>query len=52
MYAQLWEEDRLAKCKREEMEAVMQAERNKETLKVSEFWSYPERGRRRRRRRY
>ena len=34
MYACLWEEDRLAKCKREEMETVMQTERNRETLKV------------------
>ena len=34
MYACLWEEDRLAKCKREEMETIMQTERNRETLKV------------------
>ena len=34
MYAHLWKEDMLAKAKREEMEAVLQIERNKEMLKV------------------
>lgn len=34
MYAKMWEEDRLAKCKREEMETAMQIERNREALKV------------------
>ena len=34
MYARLWEEDRQAKCKREEMEAALQAERNREMLQV------------------
>lgn len=34
MYATLWEKDRQAKCKREEMEAALQIERNKEMLKV------------------
>ena len=34
MYAQLWKEDMLAKAKREEMEAVLQIERNREMLKV------------------
>lgn len=35
LYAKLWEEDRKAKCQREEMEAAMQLERNMEMLKVS-----------------
>lgn len=34
MYARLWEEDRAAKCKREEIEATLQIERNHEMLKV------------------
>ena len=34
MYATLWERDRQAKCKREEMEAALQIERDKEMLKV------------------
>jgi hypothetical protein len=34
MYARLWEEDQAAKCKREEIEAAMQIERNREMLKV------------------
>lgn len=34
MYAQLWKEDMLAKAKHEEMEAVLQIERNREMLKV------------------
>lgn len=34
MYARLWEEDRAAKCKREEIEATLQIERNREMLKV------------------
>ena len=34
MYAQLWDEDRQAKCKREEMEAALQIERNRDILKV------------------
>ena len=34
MYAQMWEEDRLIKSKREEMEAALQIERNREALKV------------------
>ena len=38
MYAQLWREDMLAKAKREEMEAVLQIERNREMLKVG-VWS-------------
>ena len=36
MYARLWDEDRQTKCKREEMEAALQIERNKEMLKVLE----------------
>ncbi len=41
----MWERDRLAKCAREEMEGVLQIERNKEMLKVglkmsiSMYWS-------------
>ena len=35
LYAKLWEEDRKAKCQREEVEAAMQLERNMEMLKVS-----------------
>jgi len=35
MFADLWEKDRVSKCKREEMEAVMQLERNREMLRVS-----------------
>ena len=35
MYARLWEEDRQTKCKREEMEAALQIERNREMLKVA-----------------
>lgn len=34
MYASLWEEDRAAKCRREEIEAALQIERNREMLKV------------------
>jgi len=34
MYSKLWEEDRQAKCRREEMEAALQLERSRETLKV------------------
>ena len=34
MYARLWEEDQAAKCRREEIEAAMQIERNEEMLKV------------------
>ena len=34
MYAHLWEEDQAAKCRREEIEAAMQIERNEEMLKV------------------
>lgn len=34
MYAKLWDEDRQTKCKREEMEAALQIERNREMLKV------------------
>ena len=36
MYARLWDEDRQTKCKREEMEAALQIERNREMLKVLE----------------
>ncbi len=35
-YAGLWEKDRLAKCAREEMDGVLQIERNKEMIKVSQ----------------
>lgn len=31
----MWEEDRLVKCKREDMELVLQIERNKEMVDVS-----------------
>lgn len=34
MYAHLWEEDKASKCKREEIEATLQIERNHEMLKV------------------
>lgn len=34
MYTALWEQDRMAKCRREEIEAALQIERNKEMLKV------------------
>ena len=34
MYVSLWERDCQAKCKREEMEATLQVERNKEMLQV------------------
>lgn len=34
MYAKMWEEDRLTKCNREEVETAMQIERNREALKV------------------
>ena len=34
MYASMWEEDRAAKCRREEIEAALQIERNREMLKV------------------
>ena len=37
MYARMWEDDRFAKCKREEMEAALQIERNREALKVLFF---------------
>ncbi|XP_064390856.1 cilia- and flagella-associated protein 53-like [Halichondria panicea] len=33
-YAGLWEKDRLAKCAREEMDGVLQIERNKEMIKA------------------
>jgi len=35
MFTELWEEDRLAKSKREEMETAMQLERNREMLRVN-----------------
>ena len=35
LYAELWEQDWQAKCKREEMEAALQIERNAEMLKAS-----------------
>lgn len=35
MFAELWEKDRVSKCEREEMEAAMQLERNREMLRVS-----------------
>ena len=35
LYAEMWEVDRLAKCKREEMEAALQIERNREALKAN-----------------
>ena len=35
LYAMMWKEDYLAKCKREEMEVALQIERNKEMLGVS-----------------
>ena len=41
MYAQLWREDMLAKAKREEMEAVLQIERNREMLKVGGWSQVP-----------
>ena len=34
MFAKLWEEDIRAKARREEMEATLQIERNREQLKV------------------
>ena len=34
MYTALWEQDRMAKCRREEVEAALHIERNKEMLKV------------------
>lgn len=34
IYASMWEEDRSAKCRREETEAALQIERNREMLKV------------------
>lgn len=34
MYAKLWKEDQEAKRKREEMEAALQIEKNREMLKV------------------
>ena len=37
MYADLWEEDRVAKCRREEIEAALQIERNREMLKILEL---------------
>lgn len=36
MYAKLWDDDRQAKCKREEIEAALQIERNRDMLKVIE----------------
>ena len=36
MYAQLWKEDWAVKCQREDMETVLQIERNKEMLDVSD----------------
>lgn len=41
MYARLWREDILAKAKREEMEAVLQIERNREMLKVGAWSQVP-----------
>ena len=35
MFAQMWKDDYSAKCKREEMEAALQIERNREMLKVN-----------------
>ena len=35
IYAELWDKDRETKCKREEMEAALQLERNKEMLQVT-----------------
>lgn len=35
MYAKLWKEDWVVKCQREDMETVLQIERNKEMLDVS-----------------
>ena len=35
MFAELWEKDHHSKCKKEEMEAAMQLERNREMLRVS-----------------
>ena len=35
MYAELWEQDRLAKAKREEQEAQEQMERNREMVEVN-----------------
>lgn len=34
MYAKMWKEDQEAKRKREEMEAALQIEKNREMLKV------------------
>ena len=34
LYAQLWDQDRTAKCAREEMESALQIERSREMLKV------------------
>lgn len=38
LYAHMWKEDELVKAKREELEAALQIERNKEMLEVSP-WS-------------
>lgn len=35
IYAKMWKEDELIKAKREEMEAALQIERNKEMVGVS-----------------
>lgn len=35
MFAELWEKDYISKCNREEMEAAMQLERNREMLRVN-----------------
>jgi len=37
MYAKMWEQDYLSKCQREEMEKVLQIERNKEMLEVKQM---------------
>lgn len=39
LYAKLWDQDRSAKCAREEMESALQIERNREMLKVRIFLS-------------
>ena len=35
MFTELWEQDHLSKCKREEMETAMELERNREMLRVN-----------------
>ena len=37
MYAKMWEQDYLTKCQREEMEKVLQIERNKDMLEVKQY---------------